>query len=279
MRPAGTIYPGQLKLRVVADGTGRTRTAVLQQRYPQRMTASLHCDELFPDAAVVCVQSPSGGTFSDDDLETTVSAGPGTHLRLTTQAASQVFAGPGSGASHRLSFRIEAGGILEYLPKTLIPHAGSRYSQLIEIDLDATGCYLGWDALAAGRLGHGERFAYGSYDSSLRLSVDGRTVARDRQRLEPPSAARLLGADYLATFLAVAPTADCAALVSRIRQALNDLPATIRTGAGELPDSAGILVRMTTDSAPDLRRAQALVLDEVRDQLLIRTRPRAEHTL
>jgi urease accessory protein len=265
-------------LRVVTDHTSRTRTAAVHQRYPQRMSTPLYCDPLFFNAAVVCVQSPSGGTFSDDDLTTTVLAEPHTHLRLTTQAATQVFAGPGPGACHRLDFRIGAGAVLEYLPKTLIPHTGSKYSQFIDIGLDATGCYLGWEALAAGRLGHGERFDFHSYDAAVRLNVDGRTVVRDRQRLEQSSAERLLGADYLATLLAVAPSADCAALVRRVRQVLADLPATTRAGAGELPDSAGIIVRVTTNSAPDLQRVQSLLLDEVRDELLIRSRSREEHT-
>lgn len=277
MTSATSIHPGELMLRMIADRAGRTRTAAGHQRYPQRMATPLYCDPLFPNAAVVCVQSPSGGIFSDDTLTTTVLAEPHTHLRLTTQAATQVFAGPGPGASHRLDFRIEAGAVLEYLPKTLIPHTGSTYSQHIDIILDATGCYLGWEALAGGRLGHGERFDFNSYDAEVRVSIDGRTVVRDRQRLESPSAERLLGADYLATLLAVAPSTDCAALVRSVRQALNDLPPTLRAGAGELPHSAGILVRMTTDSAPDLQRAQSQILDRVRHELLSRSLPREDH--
>ena len=98
---------------------------------------------------------------------------------------------------------------------------------------------------------------------------------RDRQLLEQASAGRLLGADYLATLLAIASSAGCAALVRRVRRALGDLPATMRAGAGELPESTGVLVRVTTDGAPDLQRAQSLLLDE----LLIRSRPREEHPL
>ena len=273
------ICPGELMLRVVVDESGRTRAAAMHQRYPQRMAAPLYSDPTFPDAAVVCVQSPSGGTFSDDDLTTTVQAGPGTHLRLTTQAATQVFAGTGPGTRHRLSFRIDAGATLEYLPKTMIPHGDSHYSQVVDIELATAGRYIGWEALAAGRLGHGERFRYGSYDNSIRVGVAGRTVARDRQRFAPLStpAARLVGADYLATLLVVAPGADCAELLTGVRQVLDVLPADLHAGASTLPHDIGVLARITTDSAPDLQRAQQQLLTVVRRELLLpipeRSRP------
>ncbi|MGB3482116.1 MAG: urease accessory protein UreD [Mycobacterium sp.] len=260
------IRPGALTLRVVADATGRTRTALMQQRYPQRMTTPLYCDETYPDAATVCVQSPSGGTFSDDDLTTTVQAEPGSHLRLTTQAATQVFSGSGHGARHRLSFGVDRAATLEYLPKTLIPHADSHYTQVMDIDVDAAGCYIGWEALAAGRLGHGERFRYHSYNSAVRIVVDGRTVARDLVLLEPPSAARLVDADYLATLLVVAPATDSAALLDAVRHVLAASP--VRGGASELPAAVGVLVRITTDHAPDLHRIQQLLLDTVRERVL-----------
>ncbi|MET0897494.1 MAG: urease accessory protein UreD [Mycobacterium sp.] len=267
------ISPGELMLRVVRDDAGRTRAAAMHQRYPQRMAAPLYSDPSFPDTAVVCVQSPSGGTFSDDDLTTTVQAGPGTHLRLITQAATQVFAGTGPGTRHRLSFRVDAGATVEYLPKTTIPHADSHYTQVIDIDLDATGCYIGWEALAAGRLGHGERFRYSCYDNTIRVGVAGRTVARDRQRFTPASTPtpRLVGADYLATLLVVAPGADCAALLGGVRQVLDSLPAEMHAGASALPDDVGVLARLTTDSAPDLQRAQTQLLTAVHHELLVPT--------
>lgn len=262
MIPAGT-----LGLRVAVDGSGRTRAASMQQRYPQRMTTPLYHDEAFPDAAMVCVQSPSGGTFSDDDLRTDVHAEPGSHLRLTTQAATQVFAGRGTGSRHRLSFCVAGAATLEYLPKTVIPHRDSSFTQVMDIEVDSSGRYLGWEALAAGRIGHGERYRYRSYRSAVTVSVDGRTVARDLVLLEPPSAARLVDADYLATLMVVAPSFSSGTLLSVVRSVLSESP--VRGGASELPSSVGILVRLTTDHAPDLHRTQQALLDAIRGKVLL----------
>lgn len=265
MTTATPIRPGELALRVVADGTGRTRIADLRQRYPQRITTALHCDPCYPGAAVVCVQNPSGGTFSDDELSTTVDAETGTHLRLTTQGATQVFAGAGGGSRHRVRIRVGPGSVVEYLPRTMIPHRDCSYTQHLDIALSPTGTYLGWDAVAGGRLGHGERFAYRRVDGTIRVSVAGRVVVRDRQLIEPP-AARLIGADYLVTMLMLAPWADGDRLLRAVRATLERVD--VRAGASDLPHGAGVIVRLVTDRATELPQLQAELARSAREVLV-----------
>lgn len=270
MTAAVAIRPGALGIDVVADASGRTRTAALRQRYPQRVTTPLYCDPDHPGAATLCVQSPSGGTFSDDDLCTTVRCGEGAHLHLTTQAATQVFAGDGPGARHHLSFAVHDGAVLQYYPGTVIPHADSRFTQRIDIAVDRGGVYLGWEAVAAGRIAHGERYGYSGYDSALAVSVDGRIVARDRQLIRPQSssdATALIDGDYVATFLAVAPGRPAAALLDRIRRALGDA-AGVDGGASTLPHDVGVFARLAAHRAPDLQRARQRLFDAARAALI-----------
>ncbi|MCG7593226.1 urease accessory protein UreD [Mycobacterium sp. PSTR-4-N] len=257
-----TIRPGTLDIHVVADASGRTRAARLHQRYPQRVTTPLHIDPDRPGAAMLCVQSPSGGTFSDDDLTTAVRCGPGTELRLTTQAATQVFAGDGPGSRHNLSFTVDAGAHLEYRPGTVIPHAGSTFTQLLRVDVDTGGLYLGWDAVAAGRIAHGERFRFACYDNAFVATVDGHTVARDRQLMEPRDgrSGPLIEDDYLATFIAVAPGRPIGALLHEIRRALDDYSG----GAGALPAGIGVFVRLGAPNAPALIRVRERLFEACR---------------
>ena len=239
------IAPGVLSLHTRADASGATRITGLRQRYPQRVTTALHSDPAYPRAANLCVQSPSGGTFSDDDLRTTVRCASGTHLHLTSQAATQVFAGGGPGARHRLSFGVESGAILEYLPKTIIPQADSTFVQQLEVDVASGGVYIGWDAIAAGRIAHGERFRYA-------VRIQGRVVARDRQLV---TADATIGADYLATLLIIAPDRCVTAVLSAVRAALARHRDS-EGGAGELPYAAGIFARIRAESAPALLAVQ-----------------------
>ena len=264
------ISPGELGIDMVVDASGRTRTASLRQRYPQRVTMPMHCDPDHPGAATLCVQSPSGGTFSDDELRTTVRCGPGAHMHLTTQAATQVFAGDGPGSRHRLGFTVHAGAVLEYYPGTVIPHADSTFDQRLDVDVDSGGVYLGWESLAAGRIAHGERFRYTRYDSAFVVRVDGRAVARDRQVIRPPSSEkgqRALDTDYLAKFLAVAPGRAITPLLERMRLALENLDGCAG-GAGRLPGDAGVFVRLTTQHAPALHRTRRCLFDAARTELL-----------
>lgn len=266
---APTISPGELGIDVVADAAGRTRTSELRQRYPQRVTMPIRCDPEFPGAATLCVQSPSGGTFSDDELRTSVRCRRDAHLHLTTQAATQVFAGDGPGARHRLAFSVHAGAVLEYYPGTVIPHADSTFVQRVDVDVAQGGVYLGWEAVAAGRIAHGERFGYLCYDSAFVVHVDGRAVARDRQVLRPRVGSTPIDDDYLATFVAVAPGRAARPLLERVRLILANLDGC-SGGAGLLPCAAGVFVRVTATSAPGLHRTRRSLFDAARAELLSR---------
>jgi urease accessory protein len=264
------IAPGELTVHVAADAAGRTRVTSLRQRYPQRVTAPLHSDPDHPNSAVLCVQSPSGGAFSDDDLHTTVHCGAGTHLQLTTQAATQVFAGDGSGALHRLRFKVAADAILEYQPKTVIPQSDSRFTQWLDVDVDPGGVYLGWEAVAAGRIAHGERFRYAHYENAFAVRIAERVIARDRQVIQPTradSGKALAGGDYVATFLAVLPGRLAGPVLRRVRSVIDELSGLL-AGAGELPGGTGVIVRIITRTAPDLHRARQAVHTAVRAELL-----------
>ena len=244
------IAPGELTVRTLADATGTTRIAELRQRYPQRVTTALHTDIDYPHAAVLCVQSPSGGTFSDDDLQTTVHCAGGTHLHMTSQAATQVFAGTGPGARHRLRFTVDSGAVLEYLPKTIIPQSDSTFTQSIDVDVDEGGTYIGWDAIAAGRIAHGERFRYATIDNAFTVRVGGQVIARDRQLI---TATAGLDSDYLATLLIVTPGLAPEPALATVRATLAGF-AGVHGGAGELPHRAGIFARLTARRAPELNQ-------------------------
>lgn len=247
------IEPGELTMHAGTDAAGITRLTDLRQRYPQRVTTALHTDADHPHAAALCVQSPSGGTFSDDDLQTTVRCAPGSHLQLTSQAATQVFAGAGPGARHRLRFTVDAGAVLEYLPKTIIPQADSSFTQKMDLEIADGAVYIGWEAIAAGRIAHGERFRYAVIDNAFTVRVQGRVIARDRQLITSRSG---LDGDYLATLLIVTPGRSPAPALAAVRATLAEHPAVLG-GAGELPDRAGVFARLTAGQAPELNAVRA----------------------
>ncbi|WLP92176.1 urease accessory protein UreD [Gordonia sp. NB41Y] len=249
---------GTLEVDVVADRRGRTRVTHLLQSYPQRVTAPLYADA-DPRSAYLCVQSPSGGIFADDTLRTEVTVGSGGHLLMTSQSATQVFDGDvGSGATHAQRFTVRDGGILEYVPREIIPHADARFAQDTEVAVDGTGVFVGWEMIASGRIGHGERYRYRTVSTRTTVRVDGVIATCDAIRVgaaerRPPE--RLIGANYLATGLIVAPRHDVTALHDEIHERL--LRCSLVSGVSVLPESIGVIVRVLADTAPPLRRLLA----------------------
>ncbi|MEV5646712.1 urease accessory protein UreD [Nocardia sp. NPDC052254] len=269
---SGSVLPGRIALEAVTDARGRTRLRSVRHSYPQRVAAPMYIDDHHRGAAYLCVQSPSGGIFSDDSLETTVTVDTGAHLILATQAATQVFAGPGPGAQHRLTFDVRDGALLEYLPKTVIPQAGSRYFQTTSVSLAGTGTVVAWDAVAAGRIAHGERFAYDRLIAATTVSVDGEITVRDRLDLHPArcgdtNVARLIGADYFATFLVLTRAAAGPAVLTAVRAAVNSMP-HLTGGVSALPGGCGVITRLLADRASDLRPARHRLLSTARAAVL-----------
>ncbi|PAY24229.1 urease accessory protein [Dietzia natronolimnaea] len=260
-----------LDCSVVRGRSGRTRIASLRQQFPQRVTVPMYADPEDPSAAFLCIQNPSAGVFPGDDLITRVTTGDGTRLHLTYQSATQVFAG-GAGASQNTTIDVGAGSVVDYDSKTVIPHADASYRQVTEVNVRATSVYIGWEAFASGRIGHGERFAYRTLSARTDLLLDGRLTARDTVSLAPaeddPRGPGVLGGhDYLATMLLVAPGHDLAPLVREIHTALDATPG-VGGAASALPDETGLSVRILAHRAPQLHRVHQELRNMVRRSVL-----------
>lgn len=258
---------GALHVDLVRDPAGRTRVARLVQQFPQRVTAPMYLDPDDAGRAYLCVQNPSAGVFPGDRLSTEVAAGPGTGLYLTSQSATQVFA-PHHGsqddvAGADLEFWVAAGAVVEYLPKSVIPHSGSRYRQHTVVSVEPGGVFIGWESVAAGRIGHGERFGYHGYDLRSTISCAGAVYARDRMLLCPQStdvagAGMLCGYDYFATMTVVAPGCDVAGLLDAMRTAA-PMNAEALCGVSVLPGDIGVTVRVLAHRAPVLAATEQML--------------------
>src|SRR5439155_4595310 len=137
-------------------------------------------------------------------------AGPATRAHLTTPSATRLLRMDGSGARQDIELVLAEGAYVELLPEPVIPHAGARFEQRVEVELAAGAALVAAETLAPGRLARGERFAYERLLLSMRISQSGHEHCVDTLLLEPrrrsPASRGLLGGfAYLATLLAVAP--------------------------------------------------------------------------
>jgi urease accessory protein len=252
-RGAARAPDGLLELGFRRGPDGRTVLRGCKQRFPLRTTVPFHFDAGAPDMAFVYVQNPTGGVFSGDRLLTSVTAGAGARVHLTTQSATKLYRMDSGDARHDLRFKLAAGAYVESIPDPLIPQSGTRYRQCTRVDLDAAAMFIGVETIAPGRRARGERFAYDRLELSTGVFLRGHEVCAEAIRLAPrhgfPGRPGVLGeADYMISLLAVAPERDASRLAAAIDRALAAEEGFIGA-AGELPHGCGAIARILAPTA------------------------------
>jgi urease accessory protein len=205
-------------------------------------------------AAWVLAASHGGGLVAGDSVEVELDVGPGAALYLGTQAETKVYRSPeGRLARQALRARVARAGLLAVLPEPVSPYAGSAFAQAQRFDLEAGAGLVLLDAVTAGRVARGERWALSRYATRNEVSLGGRAVLADAVRLVagegPPLADRLAGIELLATVLVLGAPLEEAARCLQARVA--DAPAS-SGGAAVLaaasPLAGGVLLRVAARS-------------------------------
>ena len=104
-------------------------------------------------------------------------------------------------------------GALEWLPQETIVFDGALAETAYDVDLGAQAGFIGWDVVCLGRTGSGERFARGSYRSSVRIRRENRLLWLERGRIDgggrlQDSPAGLAGMPVFGTLFASASNLD-----------------------------------------------------------------------
>lgn len=178
--PATPAFAGHLRLAAArrADGDGETYLA------EQSFRAPFHLSKPYwdSDGSVLQVQvvNPTAGILAGDALELDVRVGTGAALVVTTPAATRAFMMRSGIAVCRQQFTVESGGWLEYAPEPLCPHRDTDYAQTTRLDLAAGAEAFYVDALAPGRVGRGERWAWKRLQLALDVRCDGEPILRER---------------------------------------------------------------------------------------------------
>jgi urease accessory protein len=263
---------GLLELRAAVDPRGRTYLAERHQRFPLRITVPMYLDPGDPGMAYCYVQNPTGGVFAGDRLTERLVVEPGARLHVTSQSATKLYRMEGGRAHQSVSCRVGAGALLERIPDTLIPQAGSHFVQRTEVELDDGAVFVSADTVAPGRIAYGERFEYEFLELRVEVRHRSRPLCVETLRLEPgrrsPACRGLLGGSaYVASLLVVAPGRDGEAVAAAIDGELARLT-DAQGAAGALDHGAGAAVRIVAGSAPGVRRALRAAWRTAREQVL-----------
>jgi urease accessory protein len=268
-----TAAEGLLDLRFAVAPDGRTRAVRREFRFPLRMTAPMYLDPASSGMAFVYVQNPTGGVFAGDRLRTRLVLDAGATVHVTTQAATKVYRMDEGRGVQATDVTLAPGSYLELVPDLLIPHAGSRLVQTLDVKIVPGAALFATEMVAPGRLARGEWFDYALLDLRTRVfDPDGVELLADTLFFEPgrrrPERRGLAGAySFVGTALALAPAGDVAELARAIDDACGDGRDGVAAGGCVLPGDVGVAVRALAHSHRSLRDVLHAVWRVARERL------------
>ncbi len=130
--------------------------------------------------------SYGGGLVAGDSIRLRVRCEAGSRVLLSTQANTRIFKSiDGQQAAQLTEGHLAENALAVVLPDPLVPQAESRYHQAQHWHLAESATLLLADWYHAGRTDLGEKFAFTSFATELRVSVAGRLALLDRFALRP----------------------------------------------------------------------------------------------
>lgn len=216
--------------------------------------------ELADGSAYVVILNNGGGLVGGDSMRIEIVLGSGSRVAMTTASAGKVYRTAGAPATHDTMVHLETDARLDYIPDHLIPHADAALAQSLTVVMERGSRAILYGALAAGRIGRGERFVFRSIEDSTRVRYGGRPIFLSRALLEPANR-KLSGAglmeqfDYLASLVVAGESSgDWGAITAGLQARLEN--AGVNGGASPLA-ADGCLVRWMAPGAEMLRRSAA----------------------
>jgi urease accessory protein len=149
-------------------------------------------------AALVHLNNVSGGILSRDRLHLDLDVGACACAQITSTGAARLYRSRGEEVSQStVTVNVRDGALLEYLPDSTIPYAGSRYRQRTRIVLGPDAGLFWWEVLAS-------VFAFALYGSRFELFCGEKPIAIENALLQPElrpltSPARLDSFQYAST--------------------------------------------------------------------------------
>jgi urease accessory protein len=241
-----------------------------------------------PDgSAYLLLLNPTGGVLGGDRLLSRIALDAGTHACLSTPSATRVYRALGAPSVQETWIDVGAGATLEYFPDHVIPHADSRFKQRLSVELGRGSRAILFDAFAAGRIAHGESWAFREFDSETRVYCAGKPLYLSRTKIAPTprdsahDAPQSPGAPALRpTNLGIAEEFGYVASLVVLADGFENWPhvadamhATLATlpqilAGASLLSSGGCVVRYLAASAGDLADATSALWAAARQSLL-----------
>ena len=256
-QPPSWRTPGHGKLLFRA-GNGKTVVESAEATSPLRLLLPKNHGAF----AWAFLSTFGGGMVDGDQISLDVSVGADAGALISTQASNKIYRSPRLGCRQQLHADVGVGATLVMLPDPVVVFAEGKYVQDAWIEMADGASVLLVDMFTAGRVAHGERWAFDGLKLRTRVSRNGKGILHDAIELDAsagPIGRRMGRFDAYATIMALGPI--CGALAHDLNtdreplQRRSSLVAAASPVAGE-----GVVLRVAATSV-------SLVLEAVRKRL------------
>ena len=244
---------GTLALEYVRQG-GRTVFGRTSCRTPWHLLPPIYLDE--SGSAYTLLVNPSGGLVGGDHLSIDLSIGRQAHALISTPSANRVYRSLSEDAIQEVTIRVAEKGILEWMPEHTIPFAGSRFRQSIDVRLGAGATLVLWDAIASGRIAHGERWKFATLENQIRITAGSGASVREHYVLaaDDKQGIGLAEAwDYVGSLFVIGDAVSAAqwgTLETALADILDKRGNVPVLGGVSQPAVPGLVVKLVARSAP-----------------------------
>lgn len=158
------------------------RTSLMRQHvpYPFHITRPFYLDAERPDLATLYLQSASGGLYSGEQLNLSVTVNQRAAVAMTTQSATIVHDGRGQPATQKVHLSLAAGSLMIFSPDPLVLFPNAAIRTALDVVLGHDAVAVCQDGFACHDPNGGDAvFEHLSTEITVR-STDGRVYVTER---------------------------------------------------------------------------------------------------
>ena len=226
-----------------------------------RMSGALKA--LFPQGRGLeaILMNSAGGITGGDRLTASATAGEGTTLTITTQAAERAYRAAAGTGRVTTTLEVQDGALLQWLPQEMILFDGCALDRELKIEMAREARLLMVEPMVFGRTAMGETLSIGMVRDTINITRNGMPDYLDRIHFSGPIASQLersavaQGARAMASLVYIAP--DAPNQIEGVRQ---NLP---KWGGASLRAADTLVVRLIASDSFELRRALLPILDRL----------------
>jgi len=261
---------GLAQLEIEGGKNCKTVIKNLIVKPPLLIQKAMYPDVNNPSTAHIYIMSSACGILQGDRLKIDIKASQSSNGYITTQSATKIYKTENQAPSQLINILVEKGSYLEFIPKQIIPHKSAEFYQNVNIKVDQSSTLVYSENISCGRIAHGEEFDFNSLIFRTNaFNEKNEILFSDAINIEPKKRKAVFENLYgkkkiFSTIYIVSKVLDNEDLDNEINSLLQSIQIT--GGASQLPNNAGILIRILSDSIDEIEKTTIKITNIIKSK-------------